>query len=1777
MAPIQSNLEKYGYDFVVSTTQESINAGLLQYLQNTNGEMEPMTMIFLQEKGKAKGDPLSLKDFLALPNTTDPFKIPSGTPWEETKEVTNLYKAGFVCAIRLQLGIPPGMVREVPGKGHQIVLPTPIVTLGSSAESVLFTMYCSELTVISSKPPSGWGDDKIPGSWTWYSQQPGQPWYVQTRTSLLTKPLDPSLGTEYYNQRPEEQERLLAQLDALKKSGATFSLQQLLFDLDNAKAQSNPELAGVAETDIKFLLGTYFITIWAAHAKRKGQPLLGVQAVVQSKDPGSLEMTAMDRYVSPVVNPETGAKLAAPGTLEQKATTLNYLCTTGNNPIPAAAAFNWNWVEPSQLGQASGTIAIRRSTLAKYLVKQIMDQAISTCWKPIPKLESPSALGDIRYSLSLEADQQPTVTYNDSGPLVATINWKSKEGRSKDLPGSSSKGEFNVWTTYNCDITLGDTTGGARAFIIEQHLIIHAYMQVLATGTSANVFDKVIKDVYNISVDGHGKLESKRDESQSQETDNSKGGDRSGLVNLFTDINDWAGTVKSQIGNYTKTRLTSFPFEGLKSFVFPGGRVFSYKSAEFSKHQDLCTLITYVNPTKDQFSVGSARLDNGGTQPAQASQSGANGTINGKINLANADSSSTSSVKLSSSTEIMLNYVQGELVDPRGKFRALQVAEGHALLFATNSAGAFTVIEESTGQSATGWTVKDLSSKVVQESFPGGKVHAFDVAQSVVDREGSIGMGMAVRTNGSDTLHLSLLNSSKTTSWTSAPAWKSYPFDAPEAPTSIRITNIYFSETTERNQYIVVDILRDPTSALKDTARYIVDPSSTTTVWRPHKLPFDVAEGTYQSCTGRVRGALADGIYTAGMIGTAGQLAYVPIFNSSGDAAPMPTRLALPDGLIATAIAAARNDSTSKAVAGTTDLFVVAGSTLYHWSPEEQFNDNTSGKALLSSPVLSGTDSLIAMTKNGMTTIFGRNASNTVWYTSCSSQKVKEPDAWGVIVPILADVESISSYINCCDGGNTVYAAGGNKIQQLIQATDTASQIWQVRPVMLTAPPQSKSLSFNSYTSTIQARDNDLPADGIAVTLTTRYRTPVYINGLYYILSSTPVTVRTDASGEFTIIQATESVVGAVIEATAGSSRITVDPLKKTLTKIAGFTNVDAIRNAQVTTNTKAGGVVGNAETKPLVSPSVSDADLLVVAKSIEGCKKAWHELSDAASMSHLGQALQPLATLELGDIDLDKVLDMSPGDLFAWLKTGVEKVVRVVKDTATGVWQFIVEVAGKAYRAVLSTFEAVVGAIEWCFTQIKVSVNELLKYLRFLFDWNDILRTKRIMHNMIKYYLQDVAGDIKRLQSIADQNIEKAQQQIAQLTGNKQWKSLGDVASRPPQAKAVEPAKEQSASSQHLAGHYKAQAQHMTYKQQAEAETGLLEKFMASFTEAVENAGEVLKETRSQLELVILDFPKLTLEEIIVRLLGIIANTALGGTQVVIDALFGALHALTTSALAVLDAKIHIPVISDILADIGMPEFSFLDLLTWIAAQGYTVMYKLAKDKAPFPDNNTTQALAGAQNFAELSSALKAAPTRMVAHGLYAAGHGLSALLRHVSSPMLFAVAMDDTGATIFGKPNTVLSTLAIAAAKSADALVEQMPIESVPWQWTSRCTSAVSLYTKLVFGITGMAYKGPPGGPSPVRSIQAIADSILVLPALACTCWHFHELSGKPESKARTRAIIGEVANLSGHIRQFLYTATVLDPVIKTKAIKGGLMMVANHTVIGLELSLCIMEQSD
>ncbi|KAI7763106.1 hypothetical protein LZL87_013608 [Fusarium oxysporum] len=1852
MAPNQSNLSnpKYGYDFVVATTQESINAGLVQYLQNTGKNQDYTSLCFLADENGDPRSETSLEEILRLSGGINPFDIPDGTDWKDER-IQKLCEVRLICAIRMRSGIPPGCIVNVPNMGPQILLPEPIVTLGKTSESVTFNMYCSEITIIKNNVPSGWGSK---GSWTWFNQPPKQPWYVKTQTNLLNSELDKNLDTPYFNAHPKERDALKLQLQNL--SDSAFSLQQLLFNLQNAIAQTVPTFVGVTDETASYLLGKSFIYIWSKIAKQYGLPLIGVTAVAQHPDGSPLRLTALERWVSPVIDASSGEQIKNPSAVQIAATTLNYLCATDGHPLPGASSFSWNWIEPQDLAQSSGVLSIKRDTMVRYLVDQIVPKARSNCIKPNVKVTAETIFGHVNYEWDFTPGQNlHTVELPASGPIVAKLDYSFSV--QDDDHSADTSGKLKISSTYSCTIVFGeyDQTKnpsvyiGGNTFTVIQGLWVWVSITWAETTEESYVVNQIRTDQFVISVDENGGLNSSKIKNSTL-TDSSKEIDTTKFD--FGGIRNRLKEIKNTIGALPNAQLTSIPFESIKSFVFPGAKVFSFKEASFSNHSDLACLITYVSPTEDPWKRNAPGSDNRIDGPPKTiyldelpslaafvlrrraeelhrlEKEGMaekpplpiecspvmNSDCSGIIIAQNGDKDdkvegTSTSLKhespavqvkvkqhekravITSSTELMLNYVQGELVNPQGKFRALQTANGTALLFAIDSLGVLNVIEETVAQTQTGWRATDLSTKIINEKFSSGaKAVHFDVGQSVMNNH-SISLAMSIRSNGSDNLFLSLTNSpSSTSQWISKPEWRSFPFDAQNRPSSIQITNIYISETDQQQQYIMVDILRIPGSELKATSRYILDPFSTTGVyWVPHTLPFEVEQGTYQSCLGRVPGAFVDGIYTAGAVKGVAQLSYVPLFNSSGSAAPMPTRLPLPNKALATAIASARYGDESSSLYGTTDFYAISDSTLYRWNPNQQLRDSTVGTALLTSPVFAGTDTLIALIHNEITTIFGKNASDAVYYTSCHINHLAEPMCWSAPVPVLYGIERITSLINLKDGGNTVFAAGGNKIEKLTQATNTESKLWHAQPIILEASLQSKPMSFNSYTTTINVKglDGQLLAEG-ELSLATEAHTPVYINGLYYILSTTPVTVPVDVSGQVIIIQATDSIVGATISIKLGEAEHVVNPMAISFDKLAKLSTKDALKNAQIRTNTVAGGVMGSSGTDSLVSSSVSDSDLEATAKNMKLLTDTYKVNRARAHQSSLDMTAPVTSRMVVSKgskvSGFGDSIAIAIGDLFNWLKTGVEKVVDFVKNAATGLWEFIVNIGNDIYRAVLDTIDAVVGAVEWVFDKIKTGVSKVLRYLEFLFDWDDIRRTKQVAHNLVKYCLVDMVSGIKTAKGELDECIGEAQKAVAEWSGIKDWSGLGDAASKPPSGNAVDTTKSETSGSQMMVGHLKNQADNITI-QGSMPEPSLVQGLVDDMIAALEAEGMVFLRAFGQLQDLAKDFSTLSLEDILKRLVGILAEGVLGTTKVVVDAILDVLHRLAGTVVEMLDTKIHIPIISDILNLIGIPDISFLDLFLWVGAAGITIVYKIGTGEAPFADNATTRALINATDWASFSAVVKQPPrlssdekhdgtshlsvSREIGRIIYIVGHGLAGIIVMAGNFIFYPEAIDPNPQNPRRIPSAILGAAGAVALVATDYLFGTIPLESPFVSTLRKITGVVTVLFKCIFSSPAhkffdkYQFLNVLTAADP-RKIGAIFDMVVVAPAFFCTFYHFDELREKPASRDRTLAIMEESSRMMACFARVSYTVAVNTPnqVVKVGAASS---MSACHVVTG------------
>ncbi|KAI9148396.1 hypothetical protein HJFPF1_12228 [Paramyrothecium foliicola] len=1750
-----SNLSapKYGYDFVVSTTQASINSGLATFL--AEGGQPVLYICFLVDPDT--GNPteaVSLDEVIKSSNGINPFDIPAGTDYTDPR-IDPLTTALFCIGIKIQIGLPPGVFpKDLP----------PIVRLGASAYSVDFNLMCSQFTIIQNQPPAGWGK---PGTWNVWTQTSGTPWIITSKVDLVMADLDNQLDTPYFNCHPDEKAALKRQLGNI--SATAFSLQQLMFDLDNASLQSLPKIEGIPpDSNAALVIQKSFIKTYSQAAKERGWPLLSVTATIQVPDPSQLQMTAFERQVSQFKD-GNGAVIKNPTPEQVNVTTLDYLCAANSHSLPGTSSFGWNWVLPNDVDQFSGVIAINRNAIASFLLNQIIPTAKQGCVQVIPSATAHMlwVMGDV--TIRATTGQQPQkAVVTESGEDVIRIEYKH-QAKDEDWSGLSYCGAATT-STFVCDVKFKDDS-----IVITQHVRVSLWIGFDETSESLAAYDKTRTDSYSISISQNGGLQIVKIKSELQ--DDSEDPKAGGFVDFFTGIDSVVKDIQDALREINETNLKEVPFNQLQSFIFPGSRTFTFKSADFSNYQDLVCNITYVDPSQSKRLSLEAPRAKALSLPLAAGHSG---------------------MTLSSSTEMLQNYVQGEIESPTGKFEAVQTSDGRALLFTTDTSGVLRVLEEQSGKASAGWIVQDLSSALIAAQFSGAsniKVRTFDVGQSVLD--GSIGLAMAVSDGNSDWLFISLVNSSSNTSWTTKPGWSRITFDAVgENPPSIAIKGVLFAETMGGRQYLMVDIDR-PGSSSKNIARYQIDTARASGgYWKKQDVPVDIESGYYQSCVGQVNKGYVDGIYTAGHAGDAAQLAYSPIENVFGSGPPLPRRLALPGDQLPSAMAAARYTDSASPLYQSTDLYCVSGSTLYRFAADAQ-QDDAIAQALITSDVLLDTSQLYAMTYGGVTTLWGRDSSNVVYYVSCQTPQVSEPGSWSAVVPVLAGIERISPYTNMVDGGNTIFAAGGGKLKRLTQASRTNAKLWRSQDITIAAPPDLRPLSFNSYTTMIVVNDkDDLPAANTDLEISADSATPLYINGLYYVIGPNPVTVPSDGAGTLTIIEASDDLNAAVLTVAIPNDIISyvIDPKNYAFEKISRLDSEKALRDASYPTKITAGGTLGDTGDSPLISSDTSKEDLEVIAARMTNLKEIYAQVKPPATtplrrlkQSHPGvvPATRYRASKPYRRGIIDEIA-MAAGDLFQWLKSGIKAVIDIIRDAATDAWHFIAEIAGKVYRVVLDTVEAIVGALEWIFDVIKTAIEDLIEFIKFLFAWDDIKRTKNVLHNLAKLYLKNQVDSLGAIRQEFDNQIVEVEKTLSQWAGMGDWTPLGEGASKTPAGNAANPAGHQTSSSTLFGHHFRNNFKQVTVRE-TQATADVVQETIDVLLNAVSSEGQVLSSVYAKLYSLATSLPTLSVSDAIKQIAVILGEGMLSSVRVVVDALFEVLASLANTVMELLDTKLHIPVISDILKAIGVPSISFLDLFSWIAAVSFDVVYKIVYGQAPFPDINEVNSIIAANSWDELSgmfggqsakslSISQEAAIAMphnVSKIIHIAGHAAAGFSIFMGSFLVGFEAELPSEGNPFSKPAGILGVMAAGLQGAAEFLVPSDPVENTAVATVSKATTTAVIISKVLFwgpvqsklAVSGSGFSALAAGDG--RATGSIVDSILVIPALFVTGWHFYELGQKSASTEQGSAIVGEVSNLTAYASRISYSIAVNDAEPVSKQVAIATMLASRVATGGLQ----------
>jgi hypothetical protein len=152
-----------------------------------------------------------------------------------------------------------------------------------------FNLMCSEFTVVQYSPAAA----PAPASWMNVSQNETA-WIFSSTVDLRFYPTPQSA----YDTLPPAVQKQIANLGP-----NAFSLQQLLFDLDNAALETPPTISGVTPgSPLHHCLSTYFLGYYFAAMKKKGTPLLAYTITLGAPDTSSLSLTNINFKVSPLVN-----------------------------------------------------------------------------------------------------------------------------------------------------------------------------------------------------------------------------------------------------------------------------------------------------------------------------------------------------------------------------------------------------------------------------------------------------------------------------------------------------------------------------------------------------------------------------------------------------------------------------------------------------------------------------------------------------------------------------------------------------------------------------------------------------------------------------------------------------------------------------------------------------------------------------------------------------------------------------------------------------------------------------------------------------------------------------------------------------------------------------------------------------------------------------------------------------------------------------------------------------------------------------------------------------------------------------------------------------------------------------------------------------------------------------------------------------------------------------------------------------------------------------------
>ena len=577
----QSNLSASGYDVVIATTQDSINAMIQDYMRDAGNKFGKITNCLYANNYSMPFDsmynPVTTTDeatFKAMCGT-DPLTDVK-TSWNRnmpyTPAITNLQNSHFIYAFTAQPGVP----KYYTTGDNPPVLPQ-LFEIAPDNQSAIITMLFKSFSYVQ-----GGFDENTQKLVILNPRTMGanEAWSMRFKVPFANNTAVDIPGP--------------VQTQVNNMGSSPFSIQQLL--LDFSKAQCIGFTDGIQ-------MGDASDAIARGISLQKIDPVLGYSIVVQPPSNGvnippalqdvlefsnlrDVQVTSLELEANAYVD-GSGNYVTTPNSDQAALASLNYVCAVNSHALKPIAPLKWNWLDSiAEENNYHGAIAVSRNIISKYLSTQLVPLMDANCYLPYVKANTVDLIDVDFPDPVLTPGQAPTLTYHPTGSILLDYRYKVN---SSDTAGAlGCNGTISLDSIFDAQVSYS-----GNSLTIVQHLQMVLNVSVHGTYSGpVNVVDKTITDVYTISVDDQGNLQFSVP--SSTPVDNSSTGSVGNYTNWSWMVNQDTSTFAKAAQTMMSSALKDIQLAALKQFVFPAGEVFSVKDAIFSDYGDLVGHITYA-------------------------------------------------------------------------------------------------------------------------------------------------------------------------------------------------------------------------------------------------------------------------------------------------------------------------------------------------------------------------------------------------------------------------------------------------------------------------------------------------------------------------------------------------------------------------------------------------------------------------------------------------------------------------------------------------------------------------------------------------------------------------------------------------------------------------------------------------------------------------------------------------------------------------------------------------------------------------------------------------------------------------------------------------------------------------------------------------------------------------------------------------------------------------------------------------------------------------------